>query len=231
MFTDTSRGDRVRILAALADPLRLGIVDLLATGDRSPGALATALDVPGNLLAHHLNVLEGAGVISRARSEADRRRSYVQLVPGALDDLLMVGSQPVAPRVVFVCTQNSARSQMARALWDSRSKLPVASAGTRPATRVNPSAVAVARRHGVRIPRTRPTHVSEVLRPGDYVVSVCDSAHEELESHEVPHVHWSVRDPVRAGTDTAFEQAFADVDRRVRRLAQLIQPDHDRDLT
>lgn len=221
---------RVRTLAALADPVRLFVVDSLALSDRSPGDLAGELDVSGNLLAHHLNVLQEAGVIRRVRSEADRRRSYVQLVPGALDGLLSLGPRPDAPRVVFVCTQNSARSQMASALWTSWSKLPVASAGTHPASRINPGAVAVARRHGVRIRRTRPTHVSDVLDSGDYVVSVCDSAHEELESSDVPHVHWSVPDPVPAGTEAAFERAFTDVERRVRGLAGVMHPDPDKEL-
>ena len=226
----SSLTERVQTLAALADPVRLSVVDALALGDRSPGDLARDLDVSGNLLAHHLNVLEEADVIRRLRSEADRRRSYVQLVPGSLDGLLRVGPRPEVPRVVFVCTHNSARSQMASALWSSRSEIPVASAGTHPASRINPGAVAVARRHGVRIRRARPTHVSDVLDTNDYVVSVCDSAHEELESSDVDHIHWSVPDPVRAGTDAAFERAFTDVERRVRRLADLIHHDPDKEL-
>jgi ArsR family transcriptional regulator, arsenate/arsenite/antimonite-responsive transcriptional repressor / arsenate reductase (thioredoxin) len=221
---------RVRTLAALADPVRLYVADALALGDRSPGDLARDLDISGNLLAHHLNVLEEAGVIRRLRSEADRRRSYVQLIPGALDDLIRVGPRPKAPRVVFVCTHNSARSQMASALWRSQSEVPVTSAGTHPATRINPGAVAVARRHGLRIRRARPAHVSDVLDTHDYIVSVCDSAHEELESSDIPHVHWSVPDPVPAGTDVAFEQAFTEVERRVHRLATLIHPDHEKEL-
>ena len=48
-------------------------------GDASPSDLAESLDLGTNLLAHHLKVLEAAGVIRRVRSEGDRRRSYVQL--------------------------------------------------------------------------------------------------------------------------------------------------------
>jgi ArsR family transcriptional regulator, arsenate/arsenite/antimonite-responsive transcriptional repressor / arsenate reductase (thioredoxin) len=230
MSTERTVKDRAQALAALADPARLFVVDTLALSDRSPGDLASDLDISGNLLAHHLNVLQEAGIIRRLRSEADRRRSYVQLVPGSLDGLLRVAPHPAVPRVVFVCTQNSARSQMASALWSSRSEVPVASAGTHPASRINPGAVAVARRHGVRIRRARPTHVSDVLDSGDYIISVCDSAHEELKSSDVRHVHWSVPDPVPAGTDTAFERAFTDVERRVRHLADLIHSNTDKDL-
>ena len=78
---------RAAVHAALADPARLLITDTLAFGDVSPSDLADMLAMPSNLLAHHLHVLEQAGLLTRRRSEGDRRRSYVQLVPGALDSL------------------------------------------------------------------------------------------------------------------------------------------------
>ena len=230
MSIELSLADRVQVLAALADPVRLSVVDSLVLGDRSPGELAADLQISGNLLAHHLNVLQDAGVINRAKSEADGRRSYVQLVAGALDAVLRVEPRPAPLRVVFVCTQNSARSQIASAVWSTRSGVPVTSAGTHPATRINPGAVAVARRHGVRIRRALPTHVDDVLSGGDYVVSVCDSAHEELASSGVAHVHWSVPDPVSVGSDMAFDRTFTDVSERVHRLADLLQPDPDKEL-
>ena len=73
--------------AALADPARLQITDTLGHGDASPTELAAMLAMPSNLLAHHLHVLEQAGLITRRRSEGDRRRSYLQLIPGALESL------------------------------------------------------------------------------------------------------------------------------------------------
>jgi ArsR family transcriptional regulator, arsenate/arsenite/antimonite-responsive transcriptional repressor / arsenate reductase (thioredoxin) len=214
---------RLRALRALADPVRLAVVDALVSADVSPGRLAADLHAPGNLLAHHLKVLESAGIVRRVRSEADRRRHYVQLVPGSLDGL-MPGSptRRVASRVVFVCTHNSARSQLAAAVWRTRSEVPVASAGTRPAERVNPGAVAAARRHGLRLGCARPVHVEQVLQPPDLVVSVCDAAHEELEGTGREHLHWSVPDPVRLSTDEAFEQAYEMVAGRVVRLAQTV---------
>jgi len=218
---------RLAVLTALADAARLRVVDELAAGDRSPSDLQGDLAIPGNLLAHHLKVLEHAGVVRRVRSEADRRRTYVQLVPGALDGLLPVDPVRVAPRVVFVCTHNSARSQLAAAVWRTRSVVPVASGGTRPAPRVNPGAVAVARRHGLWLGRARPVHAERVLSPGDLVVSVCDSAHEELEQTGREHLHWSVPDPVRVGTDEAFEQAYEQVAGRVVRLAETVTTNGD----
>ena len=78
---------RAAVHAALADPARLAITDTLLTGDASPSELAGMLAMPSNLLAHHLHVLEQAGVITRRRSEGDRRRTYLRLIPGALDPL------------------------------------------------------------------------------------------------------------------------------------------------
>ena len=208
--------------AALGEPSRLAVVEALLLGDRSPGELAAALELPSNLLAHHLRVLEEARVVRRGRSEADRRRSYVQLVPDALSTVRPAPAV-VAPRVVFVCTHNSARSQLAAALWARRSPVPVASAGTRPAARVHPGAVAAGRRHGLRLGRARTTPVETVLASEDLVVAVCDSAYEELGAR-YDQVHWSVPDPVLDGTETAFERAYADLDARVDRLAAAIVP-------
>jgi protein-tyrosine-phosphatase/DNA-binding transcriptional ArsR family regulator len=223
----TDVATRVEVLSALADPVRLRVTDALARCDRSPGELQRDLAVPGNLLAHHLRVLEDAGVVRRIRSEGDRRRAYVQLLPASLDGVMPGAPVRVAPRVVFVCTHNSARSQLAAAVWRTCSEVPVTSGGTRPADRVNPTAVAVARRHGHRIGRSRPVSADDVLVPGDLVVSVCDSAHEVLQMRGREHLHWSVPDPVRAGTDAAFEQAYETVASRVVRLAETVTTNGD----
>jgi protein-tyrosine-phosphatase len=125
---------------------------------------------------------------------------------------------PTGPRVVFVCTHNSARSQLAAASWARVSEIPVACAGTHPAPRVHPGAVAAGRRHGLRLGRARTAHIDEVVQPADLVVAVCDSAHEELDPAR-PRLHWSIPDPVRVGTDAAFDAACDEIDRRVRTLA------------
>ena len=207
---------RAAVYAALGDPVRLAVVDELTLGDRSPGELADALGLPSNLLAHHLGLLEQVGVIGRGRSEADRRRTYVRLVPSALPVAPTV--RVAAPRVVFVCTHNSARSQLASALWAERSTVPVASAGTHPAQRVSRRAVSVARRHGLRPLDGRTAHVADVLRSDDLVVAVCDSAYEEL-GPAPGRLHWSIPDPVRIDTDAAFEATYTDLAERVDRLA------------
>ena len=202
--------------AALADPARLRIVDLLATGDRSPLELQMVLGMPSNLVAHHLRVLEERGMLTRTRSEGDRRRSYLRLRAGGFAGLASV-PMTSARRVLFVCTANSARSQLAAALWQQKSAIPVASAGTHPADRVDPGAVKAARRHRLILDAPRPLSISDVYEDHDYVITVCDAAHEELSRADA--VHWSVPDPVRVGTDSAFDDAYDELARRVDDLA------------
>ena len=67
-------------------------------------------------------MLEQARVITRRRSEGDRRRTYLRLIPGALDPLA-APPERMAGRVLFVCTANSARSHLAAALWRRASSL------------------------------------------------------------------------------------------------------------
>ena len=213
----TSLRERARVHAALGDPARLAIVDALCLGDASPGEIARDLGLATNLVAHHVKVLQDAGLIERTRSEADRRRTYLRLRPAALA-LLTPPRLPDTARVVFVCTHNSARSQLAAALWADRTHRPAASAGTHPAARVHPRAVRVAHRHGLRLDPTGTAHVADVVTDDDLVIAVCDSAHEDLAAPR-PRLHWSVPDPVRAGTDAAFEAAYTDLAGRIDRLA------------
>lgn len=218
---------RAAVHAALGEPTRLAIVDALLLGDASPSVLASRLGIGSNLMAHHVRVLESAGLLNRVRSEGDRRRSYLRLQTHTLDGLVPL-TRLTAPRVVFVCTHNSARSQLAAALWRQHSEVPVASAGTHPAQRVHPRAVAAARRHALRLGRARPTPVSDVLTETDLVVTVCDGAHEQLED-ELAHrgtasLHWSIPDPSPTDTDEAFEAAYAAVASHVDRLAPAVEP-------
>ncbi|GAB3197510.1 helix-turn-helix domain-containing protein [Nocardioides hungaricus] len=206
---------RAAMHAALGDPARLRIVDMLLLGDSSPSELGGRLGLQSNLLAHHLKVLETAGVVSRHHSEGDRRRTYLRLNGSTLDQ-----GKPsdLAPeRMVFVCTANSARSHLASALWRRVSAIPSISAGTHPADRIDPAAIEVAHRHGLPLPRVRPRHLGDLVAEGDLVVSVCDLAHEELGL--VSQLHWSIPDPVRVGTAPAFDTAYIEIEHRVAALA------------
>ncbi|QDY90774.1 ArsR family transcriptional regulator [Arthrobacter sp. UKPF54-2] len=218
MNTDPAEVFRTRVArhAALADPARLHIVDLLTLGDLSPTELQAELGMPSNLLSHHLRTLESAGLTTRHRSEADKRRSYIKLAPGALEGLMPRAEHGVR-RVLFVCTRNSARSQLAAALWSHVSDIPSTSAGTHPADRIAPGAVDVARRHGVALSDLPPRLLDQVAHDEDFVVTVCDNAHEEIPG--LGGIHWSVPDPLRLNTADAFEGAFADIARRISDLA------------
>ncbi|KQQ80956.1 metalloregulator ArsR/SmtB family transcription factor [Arthrobacter sp. Leaf137] len=207
---------RVARHAALADPARLRIVDLLTLGDLSPTELQSELGMPSNLLSHHLRTLEDAGLATRHRSEADKRRSYFRLAAGALEGLVP-GVVQNAGRVLFICTRNSARSQLAAALWRQVSSIPSASAGTHPADRIAPGAVEAARRHGLDLPDVPPQSMDDVAAAADFVVTVCDNAHEELPG--IRGIHWSVPDPLRVGTKEAFDRAFDDIAHRIADLA------------
>jgi ArsR family transcriptional regulator, arsenate/arsenite/antimonite-responsive transcriptional repressor / arsenate reductase (thioredoxin) len=159
--------------------------------------------------------------VVRGRSEGDHRRTYVRLVP---ETLAMAGGPSLGevPRVVFVCTHNSARSQLAAAIWSRRSHVPAASAGTRPAAQVHPRALKVARRRGLDPERWRTSEVSDVVKPDDLVIAVCDIAYEQLPPDARPRVHWSVPDPAPVNTDAAFEAAYDEIAGRIDRLAPLI---------
>jgi protein-tyrosine-phosphatase len=209
---------RAALHRALGDPGRLAIVDALVVGDASPSALQARLGMSSNLLAHHVDVLANAGLLRRVRSEGDRRRSYLTLVAGALDGLTSPATLS-APRIVFVCTENAARSQLAAALWAACSEVPAASAGTHPAAAINPGAIAAARRHRVALTPQVPRGLDDVLRAGDVVITVCDRAHEELPLGGPTRIHWSVADPAPAGTAAAFDSALQDLSARITCLA------------
>ncbi|MDT5034477.1 MAG: hypothetical protein QOC94_4648 [Actinoplanes sp.] len=213
---------RARLHAALGDPARLAIVDALTLGDASPGEIGADLGMPTNLVAHHLKVLQEVGLLVRTRSEGDRRRTYLRLRPEVLASLTPPPLRQTE-RVLFVCTQNSARSQLAAALWRDRVGGPVASAGTHPAARVHPRAVKVAHRHGLRLDPAGTAHVGDVVHDGDLVIAVCDNAHEDLAGPARPDLHWSVPDPVRVDTDAAFEAAYTDLQGRIDRIAPIVR--------
>jgi ArsR family transcriptional regulator, arsenate/arsenite/antimonite-responsive transcriptional repressor / arsenate reductase (thioredoxin) len=207
---------RAAVHAALGDPSRLTIVDHLTTSDRSPQELQQILGISSNLLAHHLDVLEGVGLIERSRSSGDGRRRYVHLVDESLRQLHPSGRlDPQA--VLFVCTANSARSQLAAGLWRAITGARADSAGTHPAGRVHPGAVTAARRAGFDLTSATPSALADVRRRATLTITVCDRAHEELDPG--PNwLHWSIPDPVPVGTPAAFDDAVAELRKRISHL-------------
>lgn len=208
--------ERARRHAALGDPIRLGMVDDLAVSDRSPGELAGRHGLSSNLVAHHLGVLEEAGLVERVRSSGDGRRRYVRLrqeIP------LEFGTRIAPPEglVLFVCTANSARSQLAAAAWSVEIGTPVDSAGTHPVEAVHPGAVTAARRAGLDLSSARPRSLDEVDAEPSLVITVCDRAHEEL-SPGPPSWHWWIPDPIIDPRSDAFERALSRLQDRMRMI-------------
>jgi protein-tyrosine-phosphatase/DNA-binding HxlR family transcriptional regulator len=207
---------RAAVHAALGDPARLAIVESLVVSDRSPKELASLLDLPSNLLAHHLEVLQQAGLIERTASAGDGRRKYVRLVR-ALATRFGVAGRVQPGEVLFVCTHNSARSQLAAAVWAARTGCRATSAGTRPAARVHRGVVAAARRAGLSLADAVPTALalpSGRRAAAVQVVTVCDLVHEELAAAP-DWWHWSIPDPVERGDAAAFDAVVAELDERI----------------
>jgi protein-tyrosine-phosphatase len=209
---------RATIHSALGDGARLRIVDLLVESDRTVQELATATEMPGNLLAHHLNVLEDAGLIGRHRSEGDHRRRYVTLRRSALSGLTIDMIKPGS--VAFICSHNSARSQYAAAYWQSRTGQTVQSAGSEPAQGVHPTAIRVASERGIDLSDALPQGYSSLIPRPELLITVCDRAREKELPQARRHAHWSIPDPVADGRAGAFRSAFDDIEQRVDALVR-----------
>lgn len=213
-----NRNQRATVHAALGDEIRLTLVDALAESDLSVQELRSLVGLPGNLLAHHLNVLDEAGLIERRMSEGDRRRRYVVLHRGMLAGLMPV-AVTTPPMVLFVCSHNSARSQYAAARWRQKTGLVAESAGHDPASEVNPTAVRVAAEFGLDLSQEKPRGYDAVTKEPDLLVSVCDRARESDLPAATKHIHWSIPDPVTSGRVSSFRAAFTQIDARVEDLA------------
>lgn len=134
-------------------------------------------------------------------------------------------------RVLFVCTHNSARSQMAegflRRLGGGRFE--VFSAGTQPGS-VHPLAVHAMAEAGVDISGQRSKSVDEFLAERfDFVVTVCDQARESCPVFPGAgqQLHWSLEDPSRAGGgDEERMEAFRRVRDQIRTHIELFILEH-----
>lgn len=134
-------------------------------------------------------------------------------------------------RVLFVCTGNSARSQIAEALLTrkGRGRFVAASAGSQPASQVHPEAVAALARHGLAWTGHAPRGLEAVAHePWDLVITVCDRAREScpLFPGQPVVAHWGMPDPATAGGDPAtkaraFDETVAMLGRRLDLLLAL----------
>jgi ArsR family transcriptional regulator, arsenate/arsenite/antimonite-responsive transcriptional repressor / arsenate reductase (thioredoxin) len=251
-----SRGrDRTppRFLQLVSEPIRWQLVSELAQSDRRVRELCALVECPQNLVSYHLGKLREVGIVSSRRSAADGRDSYYMLDLPRFGELLAASGAVLhpalrlspppprgwkhprrssRPRVLFLCTGNSARSQIAEALVEDLTggAIEARSAGSHPKP-LHPNAVRVMRERGIDIAGRRAKHLSEFTAERvDYVVSLCDRVREVCpEFPGAPQaIHWSIRDPAREpGTDDetlpAFERTAAELETRIGFLLEAIK--------
>jgi protein-tyrosine-phosphatase/DNA-binding transcriptional ArsR family regulator len=225
-------------------PLRWRLLSELAHSDRRVGELCELAGRRQSLVSYHLRRLRDGGLVSMRRSAADGRDTYYALDLARCGELLTgagaalhpglapgPAAGPARARVLFLCTGNSARSQIAEALCEELSggAVSAASAGSRPKP-LHPNAARVLRERGIDIGGRRSKHLDELAdRTFDYVISLCDRVREVCPDFPgAPElIHWSIPDPARApggdaATLPAFERTAAELESRVSFLIQAI---------
>jgi protein-tyrosine-phosphatase/DNA-binding transcriptional ArsR family regulator len=221
------------LVSALDNPLRLELLNQLMLGDLRVQELCDASGAPMNLVSYHLKKLKDAGLVRERRSIADGRDQYYSLELQSLQEqYLALGSllhpslaidrscfpaveffQDTGLRVLFLCTHNSARSQIAEAILKAKSgdAIEVASAGTHP-SKVNPMAVDVLKERGYPSSSLQSKSLEQFAEQHfDYVITVCDRAREECPvfSDADHSLHWSIPDPIEIeGTLEQIQNVF-----------------------
>ncbi len=242
-------------LKLLAHELRWRLVEALARSDRRVQELVALVGEPHNLVSYHLRRLRDQALVAERRSAADGRDIYYSLDLDRLKGLYFAAGESLHPgiserphvaddaeaglgrpaRVLFLCTHNSARSQMAEGLlrYLGQDKVEVYSAGT-VVTRVHPLATAAMTEKQIDISGQRSKHLDEFAgQEFDYIVTVCDNAREvcPIFPGDPEQIHWSIADPsaVEGDEETrlrAFRVASDELMTRIRYL--LVQIDRKR---
>jgi ArsR family transcriptional regulator, arsenate/arsenite/antimonite-responsive transcriptional repressor / arsenate reductase (thioredoxin) len=238
------------VLKLLAHEVRWQLLAALSRSDYCVQELVNRLHKPMNLISYHLRLLRTAAIVHERRSSADARDVYYSLdlehfhhqfkaaVEGlhpALGDPQPASApttvdvtQPRA-RVLFLCTHNSARSQLAEALLRhlAGGRAEAFSAGTEPG-RVHPQALAVLDRQGVAAEGLYSKSVTQFVgQHFDYVITVCDRAKEScpIFPGDPERIHWSFPDPSAVAPEEqplAFTQTFVGLEKRLKLLLTLI---------
>ena len=210
-------------------PVRWRLLRELARSDRQVRELTSLTGHRQSLVSYHLARLRAAHLVSVRRSSADGRDAYytadltrcgelLAAAGGALHPALGT-AQPQAPaprtpaRVLFLCTGNGSRSQLAEALARRRSGglVQAFSAGSHPRS-LHPNTVRILAEHGIDVRGRAAKHLSVFAADRfGYVITLCDRVREvcpEFPGHP-RHTHWSIPDPAAAGdTDEASYPAF-----------------------
>jgi ArsR family transcriptional regulator, arsenate/arsenite/antimonite-responsive transcriptional repressor / arsenate reductase (thioredoxin) len=243
-------------LGLVGHPLRWRLLVELARSDRRVDELVDRVAQPQSLVSYHLARLRSGGLVSSRRSSHDGRAVYYHarldscgaslaatgsfLHPGLglqrvpLSDADVATRQPRA-LVLFACTGNSARSQIAEALLKERAgaAVHVVSAGSAPKP-VHPYAVAVLAEVGIDISSWRSKRLTEFAgQHFDYVVTLCDKVRERCAEFDGTGeaVHWSIEDPTdtTGGTRVTlarFRRLAADIEERITWLMWVIDGRH-----
>jgi ArsR family transcriptional regulator, arsenate/arsenite/antimonite-responsive transcriptional repressor / arsenate reductase (thioredoxin) len=233
-------------------PLRWRLLSDLARSDLRVHELTALAGQPQNAVSYHLARLRAAGLVTMHRSSADRRDSYYRIDLARCGDLLAAtahalhpgllpalpppaahaGSRSAPVRVLFLCTGNSARSQIAEALLQQAGGdlVQAASAGSHPKA-LHPDAVRVLGEHGIDWSGRHSKHLSEfAARRLDLVITLCDRVREICPEFPggAEAVHWSIPDPAAARDDAvgypAFQATAADLSTRIGFLVRRITP-------
>jgi len=233
MVAGTAEPSPLGFLQLVADPQRWQLLVHLGRSDRRVGELAALVGKAQNLVSYHLGELRSAGLVSARRSSADGRDTYYRLEVAHCGDLFgaagaalhpalrvgPVGAEPPrsgrrrTPRVLFLCTGNSARSQMAEALLGHRSAgaIEARSSGSHPKA-LHPNAVRVMAERGIDIAGRPTKHLDRFVRTRfDRVITLCDKVKEICPEFpgSPPAAHWSMADPAAgAASDEASYPAF-----------------------
>jgi ArsR family transcriptional regulator, arsenate/arsenite/antimonite-responsive transcriptional repressor / arsenate reductase (thioredoxin) len=240
-----------KIFGLLSDPLRWQLVFELGRSDRRVGELAQLAGEPQNLVSYHLAQLRNAGIVSARRSSSDGRDIYYRADLLRCRDLFGQAGLSLHPglsltptppdntalrrtraRLLFLCTGNSARSQIAEALVEQRSggTVEARSAGSHPKT-LDPNAVRVMAERGVDISGRSTKSLTRFARSRfDRVITMCDKVREICPEFPGAPIaaHWSVADPAAAGesdeaTYAAFQRVATEIDDRVTLLLADLQ--------
>ena len=225
-------------LKLLAHDIRWRILLALSRSDHRVEELVKQIKQPHNLISYHLKRLRLQQLVSERRSSADARDIYYSLNldrfrqmysetgqalhPGVNEPVSMPQPQTNAfsespARVLFLCTHNSARSQMAEGLLRElgHNKVEVFSAGTEPAG-IHPLAIKIMSGRGSDLSTHRSKHLEEYLgQEYDYVITVCDRVREvcPIFPGEPDHIHWSFPDPADVqGSEEERIAAFKEIE-------------------